>query len=68
MAEYNERTGTVNWKRVVLASQRAVIEKLLSEHYPVQAAQALKPRQGASSVDHGTGAGLSLPVPTKKAC
>ena len=36
MAEYSERTGTVKWQRVVLASQKEMIEKWLIEHYPVQ--------------------------------
>ena len=36
MAEYSERTGAVKWIRVVLAAQKAMIEKWLSEHYPVQ--------------------------------
>ena len=36
MAEYNERTGVVKWRRVVLASQREQIEKWLSDHYRVQ--------------------------------
>jgi hypothetical protein len=34
MAEYSERTGSVQWQRVVLASQREQIEKWLEEHYP----------------------------------
>lgn len=34
MAEYRERTGSVQWQRVVLASQREQIEKWLEEHYP----------------------------------
>ena len=34
MAEYSERTGTVKWQRLVLASQREQIEKWLEEHYP----------------------------------
>ncbi len=38
MGEYNERNGTVKWQRVVLATQREIIEKWLREHYPVQAA------------------------------
>jgi hypothetical protein len=37
MAEYSERTGVVKWQRVVLAAQRAKIEKWLGDHYPVQA-------------------------------
>jgi hypothetical protein len=36
IAEYNERTGAVNWQRVVLAKQKESIEKWLGEHYPVQ--------------------------------
>lgn len=40
MAEYNQRTGAVKWIRVVLASQREMIEKWLGEHYPVHAAAA----------------------------
>jgi len=34
MAEYSERTGSVQWQRIVLASQREQIEKWLEEHYP----------------------------------
>ena len=33
MAEYNERTGSVNWQRILLASQREQIEKWLEEHF-----------------------------------
>jgi len=36
MAEYNERTGTTSWQRVLLATQREIIEKWLREHYPVK--------------------------------
>ncbi len=36
MAEYSERTGTVKWQRVVLATQKEMIEKWLGQHYPVQ--------------------------------
>ncbi len=38
MAEYNERTGAVSWQRVLLATQREIIEKWLREHYPVKVA------------------------------
>ena len=34
MAEYSERTGSVKWQRLVLASQREQIEKWLDDHYP----------------------------------
>jgi hypothetical protein len=33
MAEYSERTGSVKWQRMVLASQREQIEKWLQDHY-----------------------------------
>jgi len=33
MAEYSERTGSVRWQRIVLASQREQIEKWLEDHY-----------------------------------
>lgn len=33
MAEYSERTGSVKWQRMVLASQRERIEKWLDDHY-----------------------------------
>ena len=39
MAEYSERTGSVKWQRLVLASQREQIEKWLGEHYPRVAAR-----------------------------
>jgi hypothetical protein len=34
MAEYSERTGSVKWQRVLIASQRELIEKWLRERYP----------------------------------
>jgi len=34
MAEYSERTGSLKWQRLVLASQRDQIEKWLGDHYP----------------------------------
>jgi hypothetical protein len=34
MAEYSERTGSMKWQRMVLASQREQIEKWLEHHYP----------------------------------
>jgi hypothetical protein len=40
MAEYNERTGNTSWQRVLLATQREIIEKWLREHYPVKVAPA----------------------------
>jgi len=45
MAEYNERTGSVSWQRVLLATQREIIERWLREHYPMKVAQpaAAKP-------------------------
>ena len=33
MAEYSERTGSVKWQRMVLASQREQIEKWLDDHF-----------------------------------
>jgi hypothetical protein len=38
MAEYNERTGITSWQRVLLATQREIIERWLREHYPVKVA------------------------------
>lgn len=35
MAEYNQTTGVMSWKRVVLAAQRANIEQWVAEQYPV---------------------------------
>jgi hypothetical protein len=49
MAQYSERTGTVKWQRVVLASQRELIEKWLGEHYPVQAATQPESRAQVSA-------------------
>lgn len=43
MAEYSERTGGLKWQRVVLATQREMIEKWLRQHYPVQDAVAAAP-------------------------
>ena len=53
MAEYSERTGTVKWQRVVMATQREKIEKWLGEHYPVQsqtaAPRVVEPRKRAAA-------------------
>jgi hypothetical protein len=43
MAEYSERTGGVKWQRVVLASQREMVEKWLREHSPVRKAAGERP-------------------------
>jgi hypothetical protein len=40
MAEYSEHTGAVSWQRVVLATQKEIIEKWLIENYPVKKAAA----------------------------
>ncbi|MEO7650124.1 MAG: hypothetical protein ABIZ80_06625 [Bryobacteraceae bacterium] len=45
MGEYNENSGVVSWKRVVLAAQKAAIELWLSEEYPVKIKK--KTRQAA---------------------
>ena len=42
MAEYSERTGAVKWQRVLIASQREVIEKWLRERYPASASPAAR--------------------------
>lgn len=36
MAEYSERTGIVSWQRVLMATQRELVEKWLRERYPVR--------------------------------
>ena len=35
MGEYNERTGTVTWQRLIAAPQRVTIERWLVENFPV---------------------------------
>jgi hypothetical protein len=35
MGEYSQRTGTMSWQRVVLATQREHVESWLQEHYPM---------------------------------
>jgi hypothetical protein len=47
MAEYSERTGTVKWQRVLIASQREVIERWLRERFPSVAAGAANGRTSA---------------------
>ena len=42
MAEYSERTGAVSWQRVVLATQKEIIERRLREMYPVQRAASAR--------------------------
>jgi hypothetical protein len=44
MAEYSERTGAVKWQRVVLASQKEILERCIRERYPVQTAAAAASR------------------------
>jgi hypothetical protein len=34
MALYNQSTGVASWQRVVLATQKAHVERWLEEHYP----------------------------------
>jgi hypothetical protein len=34
MAEYSERTGTAKWHRVLIASQRELIEQRLRDRFP----------------------------------
>ena len=53
MAEYSERTGTVKWQRVVLATQKEMIEKWLGQHYPVQAAPAPVPPAAETTARRG---------------
>jgi hypothetical protein len=43
MAEYSERTGTVKWQRVLIASQREVIERWLRERYPAPTQETKAP-------------------------
>lgn len=45
MAEYNERTGIVSWQRVLLATQREMVEKWLRERYPMRRAAPPAPVQ-----------------------
>ena len=35
MGHYDQRRGTVTWERVLLATQKAEVEKYLLTHYPV---------------------------------
>jgi hypothetical protein len=37
MAMYNQITGITAWQRVVLATQKASVEKFLLHHYPIPA-------------------------------
>jgi hypothetical protein len=57
MAEYSERTGAVSWQRVLLATQREIIEKWLRERFPVQVEAAPErpaPRAKAASARRPT--------------
>ena len=47
MGEYNESSGIVSWKRVVLAAQKAAIEQWLSEEYPVKVVSKKKTSKAA---------------------
>jgi hypothetical protein len=47
MAEYSERTGSVKWQRVLIASQRELIEKWLRERYPASTAAKIAVRENA---------------------
>ena len=59
MAEYSERTGTVKWQRVVIATQREKIEKWLGEHYPVQVPK-IEPRPEPRKRAAAAAAGASV--------
>lgn len=37
MAEYSQRSGVLIWHRVVIASQKAIIENWLYNHFPAKA-------------------------------
>jgi len=66
MAEYSERSGSIKWQRVVMATQREKIEKWLREHYPVQTPNVEvkaepKKKAAASSAAHAT---VKTPAPS----
>jgi hypothetical protein len=50
MAEYSERTGTVKWQRVLIATQRELIEKWLRERYPALAPPTVSASPDTTSV------------------
>jgi hypothetical protein len=58
MAEYSERAGTVKWQRVLIASQRELIEKWLHERFPSTGAAAAKPRVAGDAPLSGTASGV----------
>jgi hypothetical protein len=49
MAEYSERTGTVKWQRVLIASQRELIERWLRERYPASTMVTASARASAAA-------------------
>jgi hypothetical protein len=49
MAQYSERTGTVHWQRVLIASQRELIEQWLRERFPATAGTTTGTRPAAAS-------------------
>jgi len=54
MAEYSERTGTVKWQRVLIATQRELVEKWLRERYPVLTPATASERYTPSEVARPT--------------
>ncbi len=50
MAQYSERTGTVHWQRVLIASQRELIEQWLRERFPSTAGATTGKRPPAPQV------------------
>jgi len=53
MAEYSERTGTVKWQRILIASQREHVERWLREHYPVRVEPAKSSRPNSTARSAG---------------
>jgi hypothetical protein len=52
MGEYTQATGVTKWQRVVAASQRAIIEQWLVEHYPAPVKEvpvSAKPKKKAAA-------------------
>jgi hypothetical protein len=45
VAEYDQRTGSAQWQRVVQANLRANIENWLAEHFPPKKSPPAKTKQ-----------------------
>jgi hypothetical protein len=48
VGEYDDKTGDIRWQRVVLATQKVVIQNYLLRHFPIKIAPPTAPAPKAT--------------------